>query len=101
LYFRTSTHDLYSRPSTPSKPSAYKFVIQQLLGRLITLIPALATYIPNKTLQSIRAGFLVMEEESRKIVEEKKLAVKEEGTGVGGGKDLITLLCEYFSRRLT
>lgn len=76
-------------------------MIQQLLGRLITLIPALATYIPNKTLQSIRAGFLVMEEESRKIVEEKKLAVKEEGTGVGGGKDLITLLCEYFSRRLT
>lgn len=67
-------------------------MIQQILGKIITRFP-IAQRIPNKTIQAVRKGFATMESESQLIIEEKKREVAESG-GVGGGKDLMTLLRE-------
>lgn len=50
-------------------------------------------FIPSKRIKAITEGFVVMEEESKKIVLEKKEVLRREGIeGVGNGKDLMTLL---------
>lgn len=84
-----------------SKMTAKKLLIQRILTNIISFAPLapLTKRIPNRRLQEVRRAFGVMEDEARKIINQRRQEVADAGIdSLGGGKDLITLLRTSSSR---
>lgn len=70
-----------------------RMLIGNISTTLLGYVPWILPYLPVKRIQQVRKGFEIVDKESSKILEQKKLDLKNGGIDfVGGGKDLITLL---------
>ena len=70
--------------------TANKLLSGRILGTIINYVP-LAKHLPNARLQAVRKAFAIMEAKSKAIIADKRAEVFAAG-GIGGGKDLISLL---------
>lgn len=76
--------------------TAGKMLISTILGPVINHAPWIINLLPSDRFKQVRKGFLTIDEESRKILDTKRADLKNGGLeSVGGGKDLITLLCKF------
>lgn len=65
------------------------------VGLLIRLPLGLARWLPGEQVQDLLSAMDLIKAESRRVVLQKKAEVEKDGLGsIGGGRDLITLLCE-------
>lgn len=57
------------------------------------MVPWILPFLPITRVQQVRKGFETIDRESRAILAQKRLDLKNGGIdGVGGGKDLISIL---------
>jgi len=84
------------KPLTP-----FMITIGRGLGKLIAVVPFdISGWLPIDRLKRLKAGLEALEEESRKIVQERKKVVEAEGEeSLTSSKDLMSLLREFDTLR--
>lgn len=95
---------MFAAGGTKKPPTPFWITVGRGLGRLLAVVPFdLAGWLPVDRLKRLKAGLLALEEESRKIVMERKKVVEAEGEeSLTSSKDLMSLLRESAgSRRST
>lgn len=85
-------NDAYASMMAPggarTKATALEVLIGRRVGNLVDLFPWIIDYVPHKTIRKIRAGLLISQRESKKILAERE----QEGRESGNGKDVMSLL---------
>ncbi|KAK4051461.1 hypothetical protein OIV83_002945 [Microbotryomycetes sp. JL201] len=95
---RNSLADAFQAMISPSLGvrtiTPVKILVGFVLQGLMAVVPFdIAKMLPSERIRSVARGFDIMDTESRKIVDEKKRAVKDEGLdSVKTGRDLMSLL---------
>lgn len=77
--------------STARQTRAPRVLTQRLMGKIINAVP-MAERLPLKRIQEIRAAFGTMEEESRKILQERRDEVQSANEKGEKHRDLISIL---------